>query len=1127
MRCSHCGNNNPDTNQFCRECGTNLSQCCSKCGADIMADDKFCGQCGYRLPRSIEPFIKNLSLEEKLNKLQRYLPKGITEKVLSQRDKIEGELKQVTVMFCDMVGFTSIVEEIGADEAYTIMDQIYEILIHKVHDYEGTVNEMTGDGIMALFGAPVALEDAPQRAIRAAMAIHREMSKFSDRIKQEDIPTIKMRIGIHTGLVVVGSLGNDLRVEFKVVGDTVNLASRIEGLAEPGATYISEDTLKLSEGLFRVEALGARKIKGKKDSVKIYRVITTSSRKTRFDVSAETGLTPFVGRKRELELLLDGFERAKAGRGQAFSIMSEAGVGKSRLLYEFRKAVSNENVTFLEGKCLSYSRGVPYHPILDILKANFNIQESDDDLGITEKVKNGLENLGADEASTLPYLLELFSVKDSGIDKIPMSPEARKDRTMSAISQIPIRGSEIRPLVIAIEDLHWIDKNSEEQLKRLFMSISGARIFLIFTYRTEYVHTWGARSYHSQVTLNRLSNRESLAMVSHLLKTDEIDSDIEKLVLEKTEGVPFFIEEFIKALMDLKIIEETGKRYHLVKDVRDFSIPSTIQDVIMARVDSLPDEVKDLLQAGSVIERVFSYGLIKKVTGLPEQELLSHLSALKDSELIYERGIYPESTYIFKHALTREVVYDSILTRKKKRLHEYAGTAIEELNKENIDEHYEALARHFIYGKNYEKGARYSRFSERKSEKAVLIKEAVIYAKKRIDCLEKLPETEEMQIKIIDARTTLSLYYCQLADTVSAKEAIDPIVDLALEKNNRKMISRIYFILGKYNSCVKENISEAIDYLEKAINIAEEEKVFIVLLLASHELGITLSNNCEFERGLTHFRKALEINVAANSRWGISIAKSILAIWVYYFQGKMNLAFQTSSDALKIAEESGDTLSKSYAYLFHGYSCFGKGYLEEGEKVLQKGIEFCEEASLYSMYPLAHYMLGHISYCSGENLAAINYYSKAVQLLEYSGTLPSVLNFYKVCLARAKMMSNEKDIDLESLYRYAHENNNPAWSGMMQRAIGEILLNSGDKHFSEAEDWLQKAIKTNEENRMMFELALSYYVHAKFFKQKGDQQKARENQGKAIEILKECGADGWVEKYEKELDELLITNRKG
>jgi class 3 adenylate cyclase len=494
MQCQQCQFENVDGMNFCGKCGTKLERFCPQCNFGNPSGYEFCGKCGNKLSIPSEPHPGGeLSFDEIIAKIQKYLPKGLTEKILSQRDRIEGERKQVTVMFCDMEDFTQLTEKLGPDDTYVIMDQVYETLIHKVHDYEGTVNEMTGDGIMALFGAPIALEDAPQRAIRSALAIHREIAKFNDKIRQEKthILPLRMRIGIHTGPVVVGTLGNDLRVEFKAVGDTVNLASRVEGLAEPGVTYITEETYKLTEGLFRVEALGERKIKGKESPVKIYRVIASSTRRTRFDVSAEGGLTPFVGRDREIELLLDGFERVKQGNGQAYSIVSEAGVGKSRLLYEFRKKISNEDVTLLEGKCFSYSRSAAYHLHTDILRANFNIKEGSEDLEIRENIKRGLKLLGEEEKSALPHLLELLETRDSGIDKVPISHEAKKDRIKEMLKRIILKGSEIRPLILSYEDLHWVDKSSEDALKYILESIPGSRVMMIFTYRPEFVPHWG------------------------------------------------------------------------------------------------------------------------------------------------------------------------------------------------------------------------------------------------------------------------------------------------------------------------------------------------------------------------------------------------------------------------------------------------------------------------------------------------------------------------------------------------------------------------------------------------------------------------------------------------------------
>ncbi|MGD8762509.1 MAG: adenylate/guanylate cyclase domain-containing protein [Desulfobacteraceae bacterium] len=1122
MQCPKCQFENREGVKFCEECGAKFELVCPACKASIPYGRKFCGECGHNLTTPQEPVVKELSFEEKIDKIQRYLPKGLTEKILSQRDRIEGERKQVTVMFCDMEGFTSLSEKLGPEEAYDIVDQIYELLIHKVHDYEGTVNEMTGDGIVALFGAPIALEDAPQRALRSAMAIHREMSRFSDRLKQEreNLPSLKMRVGIHTGPVVVGTVGNDLRVEFKAVGDTVNLASRMEGLAEPGATYVTEDTFKLTEGFFRFEALGEKEAKGKKELVKVYRAIAPSTRRTRFDVSAERGLTPFVGRDRELDLLLDGFERAKGGRGQAFSIIAEAGLGKSRLLYEFRKAVTSEDVTFLEGKCLSYSRGVAYHLLIDSLNANFDISESDRDSEIREKVIRGLRILRVDEASTLPYFLEILSVKDSGIDKIPLSPEAKKDRIMEAFKQIVLKGSEIRPLILAYEDLHWMDKSSEDVLKYILESIPAARILMIFNYRPEFVHTWGSKSYHSQITLNRLSNRESLAMLSHLLGTEAIDSSLEELVLEKAEGVPLFIEEFIKSLKDLKIIERKDNKYQLAKDSQEVAIPSTIQDVIMARVDTLPDPAKEVLQTGSVIEREFGYELIKWVTGLPEQELLSRLSILKDSELFYERGIYPQSAYVFKHALTQDVVYNSILTKVKKKLHEEIGNAIESLYKENIDGQYGILAEHYFLGENYEKAAEYSNLAGKKAQKAASFKEAIEYVEKEVFCLERLETTLATQKKIIDARARLAGYHISLTHHVGANEAAAPIADLAAELNYHKRLPLIYIAMGTYRDWVEEDYSEGIRYLSEALRISENIKDKVSLWYANFFLGMNLSWNGEFEKGLGYLKKSLDLGKLANHPIPISMAKCGMSTFAYVFHGKNDLAYRTSKEALQMAQDTGDIYIKGIAYSSHGMSCYCKGFLDEAEDTFLQALSFCEKASQDGWGAAAAGFLGHVYFDLGEFEKAQDYYEKGISTLERIGIYPFMVNNWKVSIARSKVLNNEQDIKLSELFEYYENINVKAFKGWVARNVGEILLNIYDQPISEAEDWVKKAIEADKRYRTMWSLGRDYAIYSELFKRKGDLPKARESLMRAIEISRECGADGWVEKYEKEFAEL-------
>lgn len=1122
MKCPKCHHENPEDANFCNGCGHELELACPECGKVNPPGSRFCNGCGINLSAPLEPAPKNLSFDEKIDKIQRYLPRGLTEKILSQKDRIEGERKQVTVMFCDMEGYSQLTERLGPEDAYWIMDQVYEILIHKVHDYEGTVNEMTGDGIMALFGAPIALEDAPQRAIRSALAVHREMARFSERLKEErgGIPAVKMRIGIHTGPVIVGTLGNDLRVEFKAVGDTVNLASRLEGLAEPSATYVSGETFKLTEGLFRFETLGEKKVKGKEEPVNVYRVIAPSTRRTRFDVSTERGLSPFVGRERELDLLMDAFVRAKSGRGQAISIVSEAGIGKSRLLYELRKAIANEDATFLEGKCLSYSRGIAYHPVIDILKANFDVLEGDGDVEIREKVKKGLKVLGLDQMATLPYFLELLSVKDSGIDKIPMSPEAKKNRIMEALRQIVLKGSEMRPLILAFEDLHWVDKTSEDAMRYVLESIPGARVLMIFTYRPEFVHTWGGKSFHSQIALNRLSNRESLILIAHLLETENIESELEQLILEKTEGVPFFIEEFLKSLKDLKVIDKKDGKYSLTKDIRDLAIPSTIQDVIMARIDSLPETAKEVLQIGSVIGREFSYELIKHVTALPENELLSQLSALKDSELLYERGIYPQSTYIFKHALTQEVVYDSILTRRKKKYHEEIARAIEELFKDSIEHYYGTVAEHFLNSENYEKAAAYSKLASKKAVETASLNEAINYALKRISALERLPRTDSLEKRIIDVRTIVGILMLEMNYFKRAREIVAPVVESVLKNGIDKRVSQILTTIGTYEFVVEENYAEAFEHLEKALEISKKIEDVGTLAAVSYWIGCAQWLNCELDKAAINIGRSKKIAEAAKISWREAVIKSLLSYMAYYSQGKLDLAHEMSRQAVGIAEESGDIYSKAFAYSCHGISCFGKGSFQEAIKFLSIGNESSERLNHDWWQPWSDQFLGEVYFEIGQYQKAGEHYYRAASFFDHSACWPSSAIVSKIGLMRAKIVSGEKDFNVETLHGYISDVKAKVYEGLIRRYMAEILLNMNEDRISEAEKWTKKAITADKENGTLFELARDYLLYSTILRQKGEKSKARENLNKAIGIFNKCGADGWVEKAKKELTSL-------
>ena len=1120
MQCPKCQFENPQGIKFCGECGAKLEKLCPSCNSSSPPNFKFCGECGHKLDVSAETSPNNLSFDEKLTKIQKYLPKGLTEKILSQRDRIEGERKHVTVLFCDMVGFTALSEKLGPDDAYAIMDKIYEILIHKVHDYDGTVNEMTGDGIMALFGAPIAMEDAPQRAIRSGMSIHQEVEKFNDRVKKENthIPKLKMRIGIHTGPVVVGTLGNDLRVEFKAVGDTVNTASRMEELAEPGTIFVTEDTFQLSEGLFQFEALGEKKIKGKESPVRIYRVLSSSSRRTRFDVNAGRGLTPFIGRERELELLIDGFERTKDGRGQALSIIGEAGLGKSRLLYEFRKSVTNEDLTFLEGKCLSFSSNVAYHPVIDILKTNFLINESDNDTDIAEKVKSGLITLEVDETSTLPYLLELLSVRQINIEKQTPSPEIIKDRIIEALNRILIKGSERKPVILAIEDLHWVDKSSEETLKYLLDAISGERIFVIFTYRPEFVHSWGGKSYHSQVNLNQLSNRQSLAMASNLLGTRDIDQTLEELILEKTEGVPFFIEEFIKSLMSLGIIEKKDNTINLISDLNALTIPATIQDVIMARIDKLPEGAKEVLQTGSVIEREFSFDLIKAVTDLPEQRLLSHLSALKDFELLYERGIYPQSAYVFKHALTQEVAYNSLLKKRRKEVHSKVAGTIELIYSARLDEFYEKLADHYSRADESKKAHHYLKLSGNKSMRSHSNWEAFHFYKEANLVLIKEDETEENLKRRFEILQLMIGPMRILGYPEDSAQLLEEGEKLLSQVGEVKDLTHIYSTIGHYN-ITKGDSFRGLEYAEKSYQEAVKTSDTNLIIKTGWYYCSALYVTGRFVKLIELAQEVLDLlkntkNENESFGLGVNLYSGLLGFkgctmgWLGNFQeGELLL-----DRGLKFASGIDDKTCLGLIDWFYGMFFLVKGNWKSAIEHLQKSVKHLEERRFYMILGSAWMKLGLGYYCLKDLAKAKQCTEKGLTIHNDTG-----LNYW---LSLSTLTLGLIDFDqgeskgvqkyLKEAIEIAQNSNEKHIEGISKIWLGRMLGRIKPSQIDKAEEFILKGIEINKKLKIKPEYAIGYLFLGELYLNTVGKEKAIKNLKRSEKMFQEMGMDYWL-----------------
>jgi len=596
MKCPKCQFENPDDAQFCIECGNSIEYHCPKCGVVTPSTGKFCKACGYSLRETKEPSSIDI------NKPESYTPKHLADKILTTRSSLEGERKIVTVLFADVANYTSMSEKLDPEEVLQIMDGAFKIMMDEIHKYEGTINQFTGDGVMALFGAPVAHENHSQRACYAALSIQNTMTDYGEKIKKDCGVDFKMRIGLNSGPVIVGSIGDDLRMDYTAVGDTTNLAARMEGQAKSGSTYVSLNTYKIAERYFDFNHMGKTEVKGKEEPQDIYELLKTSDVVTRIGESVAKGLTRFVGRKNSMAALMEAYDLAKSGSGQVLGVVGEAGVGKSRLILEMRNRLPENEYTYLEGQCLQYGGSILYKPILDILRFLFDIKDNDREFVINKKVKEKiLANSNLDH--TLPAFQDLLSLKVDDETFLKLEPKQKREKTFEAIRDLLISISQEKSLIVVVEDLHWIDETSEAFLNYLIEWIASTPIMLILLYRTEYTHKWGSKTYYHKIGLDHLRKDSSIELVKAMLEGGEVAPELRDLILARAAGNPLFMEELTQTLIENGSIKKEDSQYVLSQKISDIQVPDTVQGIISARMDRLEESLKRTMQVASVIGR--------------------------------------------------------------------------------------------------------------------------------------------------------------------------------------------------------------------------------------------------------------------------------------------------------------------------------------------------------------------------------------------------------------------------------------------------------------------------------------------------------------------------------------------
>jgi class 3 adenylate cyclase/tetratricopeptide (TPR) repeat protein len=757
MKCPNCEHENTVQAKFCDQCATPLGRTCGNCGGGVSPTARFCPQCRSPLGSDAD--------ESRFASPTNYTPQHLADKIRAARTTLEGERKQVTVLFADIKGSMELFADRDPEAAQKIFDPVLERMIEAVHHYEGTVNRVMGDGIMALFGAPIAHEDHAVRACYAALRMQETVKEHADEVQRFHGVGVTIRVGLNSGEIVVRGIGNDLHLEYTVVGQTANLAARLEQMARPGSMLTTADTFQLAEGYIAMRSLGSVSVKGLPNPVQIYEVTGAGEAQTRLQVAVGRGLTRFVGRDAELEHLHRIQQLAGQGHGQVVAIVGEAGVGKSRLVHEFVRSRDTADWLILESSSVSYGRATPYLPVIGLLKNYFKISAHDSTQLIREKVTEKILALDRLLLDVIPAVLDLLDSLDESDPFRSLDLVRHRQYTYQAVVRLLLRESRAQPVVVVFEDLHWNDSLSLGLLSELFGALQDARLLLVVSYRpAEYKDEWKNRPYYWQVRLDPFASESLTQFLQALLGSDPTLATLTSFLVGRASGNPFFAEEIVRGLVGTGMLEGARGNYRLATPFSGAEIPPTVQAVLAARVDALPPADKHLLQEAAVIGHDVPFALLHAICGLAEDELRDLLDNLQAAEFLYSTRPDPELQYTFKHALTHDVTYSGVLHERRREIHARIVNAMEELYADRLGEQVERLAYHALQGEQKEKAAHYLRQAGAKAAGRSAVAAARTWFEQSLDVLKSLPESQSAMEQAFEIRLELRPVLRQLGE---------------------------------------------------------------------------------------------------------------------------------------------------------------------------------------------------------------------------------------------------------------------------------------------------------------------------------------------------------------------------
>jgi class 3 adenylate cyclase/tetratricopeptide (TPR) repeat protein len=1126
MRCPSCTAENAQAARFCQECGTRLPTGCPRCGHDVAPTAKFCQECGQQLgDRSVSaPTAPSSSAAP-----ESYTPRHLAAKILASRQALTGERKQITVLFADIVGSTELIRDRDPEDAQRLLDGAVQRMMAAVHQYEGTVSRLQGDGLMAMFGAPLALEDHAVRACYAALAMLEAVRAYADEARRTHDAQIAIRVGLNSGEVIVRLISDDLHMDYTAMGQTVHLASRMEGLAQPGSGVLSPSTLALVEGFVEVRALGPKAVRGLDEPVDVFELLGAGAMRTRLEVSAARGLTRFVGREHELGIVQTALQAASAGYGQVVALVGEPGVGKSRLVHEAIQHAIDGGWLVLRCGAASYGKSTPYLPLIDLLKGYAGIEPGNDPATIRAKLTGRLRSL--DEAlepsvSALLALLDALSTDDPRhVAWAALDPPRRRRATLDALERLLLRESQTQPLLLVVEDLHWIDSESEALLDRLVEALPTARLLLLINYRPEYTHSWSTRRAYTQVRIDPLTSSGAGDMLRSLLGPDQALDTLKERLTDQTRGNPFFLEECVRSLIETEALIGQRGALRLAHDLPDLRVPPTVQAILASRIDRLEPEEKRILQTAAVIGKDLAFSLLRAIAELPDERLHDALSRLQASELLFPTSFYPEPEYTFVHALTHDVAYGSLLQERRRDLHGRIVSAIERQYVDRLDEHVERLAHHANAAESWVQTTEYRRQAGRRAMARSAHREAVQHLEDAVAALDRLSVTPERRAQAIDLRFELRAALRLSGDDASGLQRLWEAEALAEALGDRRRLAwaeahlaATLWMTGSYD--------RAIEIAQRSAAIADALGDAPVQNMAYNGIALPLWGLGRYRESVEYFRLALgflpqdqlAVRSAESTHTG-GIQTLVNLAWALAEIGEFDEAREYERQAIHEASISGSPFMQASVHIRISSVALLRGDVERIIGNLERTLHYCRTQEQRFALPFVLGKLGGAYVIAGRVREAQTLLEEAVAHAR-SGHAPAEGAQWLAALAEAYLLDN-RPADAKHLAQEAFdgavqrgERGNEAW---IRRLFGQIAANGEPPDFDEAERQYRAALALADELGMRPLAAHCHLGLGRMYGNTGRTNLARDELAAALALFRAMEMNLWASEAEGEL----------